>query len=91
MKPLSGNDCNTCPKKFDCYTNKEYTVCPILSGCDIEDVFPMQRCNIAVRAFGRGLWKDGYRIKPEELKKVLSKAKFRVNRKYGCNYLEVIQ
>ena len=91
MKPLKGNNCDTCPKRFGCLTSKEPTVCPILCGEDIDRVFPMTRCNIAVGAGGRGIWADGYRIKPDQLLKLLKKAEFRVHKKYGCNYLEVIK
>lgn len=39
MKPLNGNDCDVCPKRFKCLTSKQQKVCPTVLGKDINDVY----------------------------------------------------
>jgi len=87
-KPLEGNNCDTCEKRFNCFTSKQL-ICPIVVGENIGGCWTSYN-NMAA-------WVDGELklslyclIKPEQILKLLKKAKFRTYRKYGKDYLEVI-
>jgi len=36
IKPLKGNDCETCPKRFKCLTGKQQKMCPVVLGEELD-------------------------------------------------------
>jgi len=89
MKPRGDTNCNDCPRRFECFTGKG-EACPTINGSEITYCYPCYN-NVCI-----GLSKDDtnvfwkYRITPDQMLKLVQRAKFRTYKKYNRIYLEVL-
>lgn|GEM_PF-5188502 len=85
MKPINGNDCDSCPNRFNCLTSNKQFVCPTVSGEEIDDVWIEDYGRIlCVTLKGR---RFKFRIETETLLKLLKTGEFGTYSKWGYNWL----
>lgn len=91
VKPLNGNNCDTCPKRFKCLTSKQQELCPNVLGEDIEEIlltdwnyfYPDASCIIYLKNR-----KFKLNISTKELMKILKKFEFTTTSRRGLKIKE---